>query len=245
MRRRTKRVHLRARPFIVLALLVNVVAGVALSPVTAVRRVRVEGAPMADRARLTGLLQRLKGVPCARVDARSVEAEALQNSELRGASLSRTPFGSAVLRVARRSPVARLYAWPDTGLSAEGVLYRATQLPSDLPTVNLPAEYPTVGLALGNAWRSADVAHLAELVRGLGSGEPPRIDLVGGGRVCLNIDSGIVDLGRCDELDAKVARLRQYLTERPNLFATVHKLILVRPDYPTFEPPPAQGTAKP
>ena len=141
MRRRTKRVRLNPRPFIVLGLGVNLAAGVALSPVTAVRRVRVEGAPEADRERLTLLLQSLKGVPCARVDARTVESKALENSELRGASLARTPFGSAVLRVARRVPVARLFGDLDTGLSADGVLYRASQLPKDLPTVNLTFKY--------------------------------------------------------------------------------------------------------
>ena len=248
MRRRTKRVRLRARPFVILALLVNVAAGVALSPVSAVRRVRVEGAPPADARRLAGLIQGLRGMPCARVNARELESAALQNSELRLASLARNPFGSAVLRVVRRTPVARMYAFPDAALSDEGVVYRATDLPKDLPTVNPLAESPDVGLALGNGWRSADVAHLAALMRGLGRGEPPRIDLVGGGRVCLNIESGTVDLGRCDELDAKVARLREYLLKRPDLFASFRKLSLVRLDDPAFEPRTPvlpQGSPKP
>ena len=238
MRRRTKRVRLNPRPFIVLGLLVNVVAGVALSPVTAVRRVRVEGAPEADRKRLTDLLQSLKNVPCARVDARSIESRALENPELRGASLARTPFGSAVLRVARREAVARLFGSLDTGLSADGVLYPATELPEDLPTVRLPLRYPSVGLTLGNAWRTQDVAHLATLVRGLAKTEPARIDLFPGGKVCLNIDSGIVDLGRLERLDEKIDRFRRMFSESPNLFATVKSVNLVRVEAPQFIPRP-------
>lgn len=247
MRRRTKRVRLRPRPFIVLGLLVNLGAGVAFSPVSAVRHVRVEGAPPSDETRLTGLLQALRGVPCVRVNARDIEARALQNSELRSANLARTPFGSAVLRVARRTPVAKLN--DVTGLSDEGVVYAATVLPPDLPTVVPPPGEPEVGLTLGNGWPSADVAHLATLVRGDGGGKPPQIILVGGGRVCLNIEGGTVDLGRLEGLEAKVARMREILRTRPGLFATVQTLSLVRVDAPAFLPrplpPPAKGAPKP
>ena len=238
MRRRIKRVRLDPRPFIVLGLVVNVAAGIAFSPVTAVRRVRVEGAPPADRKRLTDLLQSLKNVPCARVDARAVESRALENPELRGASLARTPFGSAVLRVARRRSVARLFGSLEIGLSADGILYPATELAEDLPTVRLPAKYPAVGLTLGNAWRTEDVAHLAGLVRGLAKTEPARIDLFPGGKVCLNIDSGIVVLGRLESLDEKVARFRQMFAERPDLFTNVQSVNLVRVEAPQFIPRP-------
>ena len=234
MRRRTKRVRLNAGPFIVLALLVNLVVGVAFSPVSAVRRVRVEGAPEADRKRLTELLQSLKSVPCVRVDPRAVESKALDNPELRSASLSRNPFGSAVLRVARRTAVARLFGSLDIGLSADGVLYPATDLPDDLPTVRLPAKYPVVGLTLGNAWRTEDVARLASLVRGLAKTEPVRIDLFPGGKVCLNIDNGTVVIGRLEKLDEKVARFRQMFAERPDLFTSVESVNLVRVEAPQF-----------
>ncbi len=246
MRRRTRRVRLRPRPFIVLGLLVNLMAGVAFSPVTAVRHVRVEGAPTADRSRLTNLLQRLRGVPCARVDARRVEAEALQNSELRAANLARTPFGSAVLRVVRRTAVARLNG--TTALSDEGVPFAATEIPGDLPVLALPSGYPPVGLALGNDWPLADVAHLAMLARGIVAGKPPQIILADGGRVCLNIEGGTVDFGRLENLEAKVARLREILKERPGLFTSVQVLSLVRVDAPAYLPrplPPSKGAPKP
>lgn len=236
MRRRTRKTRLRPRPFIVLGLAVNLVAGAAFSPITAVRKVRVEGAPAADEARLIGLLQNLRGVPCARVNARVLESEALQNPELRGASLARTPFGTAVLRVARRQAVARLFAASKIGLTADGVLYPASALADDLPTVKLPADYPAIGLTLGNGWRSVDVARLAGLITGISSREPIRIDLERGGRVCLNIDGGLVDLGACDGLEAKVSRLREILQKRPDLFVTVQTLKLVAVQTPVFIP---------
>ena len=236
MRRRTKRVRLNPRPFVVLGLVVNLAAGAVLSPVTAVRRVRVEGAPKADETRLIGLLQALRGVPCARVDVRAIETKALVNSELRGATLSRTPFGSAVLRVSRRLPLARLYARDSMGLSEDGVVFRATDLPADLPWVNLPREAPEIALTLGNGWPAQNVAHLAGLVRGMGSHEPPRIDVKAGGRVCLNIDSSTVDLGRALELDEKVARLRELLRQQPALFVNFQGINLVDVEAPSFQP---------
>ena len=246
MRRRTRRVRLRPRPFLVLGLLLNLGAGLAFSPVTAIRHVRVEGAPPADRARLIELLQALRRVPCVRVDARAIEAAALQNSEIRDARLARTPFGSAVLRVVRRVPVARLN--DATGLSDEGVAFAASEMPSGLPTVARPPGEPSVELTLGNGWPAADVARLAILVRDLAPGKPPRIILVGGGRVCLNIEGGTVDLGRLEDLEAKVARLREVLRKQPDLFATVQTLSLVRADAPAYLPrplPPSKGAPQP
>lgn len=243
MRRRTKRVRLRPRPFIVLALAINLATGAVYSPVTAVRKVRVEGAPEADRTRLTGILQRLKGVPCMRVDARRIESEALQNSELRSASLSRTPFGSAVLHVARRVAVAQLDRYRGIGLTADGVLYASSVPLDDLPKVILPPKYAWVGLTLGNGWRAVDVARLATLVRAAPSKAPIQIELVQGGRVCLNIDTGRVDLGALADLDAKVARLESILRERPDLFVTVKTLSLVKLDNPAYVP--RSGALKP
>ena len=236
MRRRTRRTRLRPGPFIVIGLVVNLAAGAIYSPVTAIRRVRVEGAPEADRARLIQLLQPLRGVPCLRVNPRVFESAALQNPELRSATLSRSPFGSAVLRVARRIAVARLFARPNIGLTTQGVLYAASELPGGLPLVKLPDDTPVIGLTLGNGWRGADVAELAELVRDIPSRETVRIDIERGGRVCLNIGNGIVDLGPCRGLEAKVARLSSILRERPTLFVTVEKLNLVDVDAPTFKP---------
>ena len=243
MRRRTKRTRLRPRPFILLGLAVNLVVGVAYSPVTAIRRVRVEGAPKADEVRLTKLVQKLRGVPCIRIDPRFVESEALQNPELRSATLSRTPFGSAVLRVGKRTPVARVFAAPSVGLTAQGVLYAATELPETLPAVKLPNDYPVVSLTLGNGWRTVDVARLAGLVQGLPSGETARIDLENGGRVCLNIGGGRVILGSCHELDKKVALLGKFLRDRPTLFVNFASVNLVDADAPTFTP--QKGPSKP
>lgn len=243
MRRRTKRTRLRPRPFIVLGLAVNLLAGAAYSPVTAVRRVRVEGAPQADAERLTRLLQSLRNVPCARVNPRILESRALENPELRSASLSRNLFGSAVLRVARRVPVARMDPQLGAGLTEDGVVYPSSVSLEGLPTVRLPESVPGVVLALGNAWRATDVARLAVLVRDVPSPKPVGIDVQSGGRVCLNIGTGRVDLGDFDKLDEKVDRLVAILRERPDLFDTVAKLSLVVLENPVYVPRP--GALKP
>jgi hypothetical protein len=236
MRRRTKRTRLRPLPFIVLGLIVNLSVGILYSPVTAVRKVRVEGAPENDQRRLARLLQKLRAVPCARVNARAIESEAMVNPEIRGASFARTPFGSAVLRIARRTAVARLYASPNIGLSSEGVFYPSSGLNDDLPLVELPGDYPKVALTIGNGWRSADVARLATLVRTIPSKGPIRIRVVSGGRLCLNIDSGVVDLGENELLEDKVAKVSKMLKDRPDLFVNVQSVSLVKIDAPMFQP---------
>jgi cell division protein FtsQ len=220
----------------VLALILNVVAGVLWSPVSAVRRVRVEGAPKADEARLAKLLQGLRGTPCARIDPRIVESEAMRNPEIRGASLARTPFGSAVLRVAHRTPVARLFAGPSIGLTEDGILYPSTSDLDKLPLVKLPEDAPDVGLTLGNGWRAVDVARLATLVTSIPAKGPVRIDLERGGRVCLNIGNGRVEFGDLTRMEEKVAFVEKGLREDPNLFTGVQTLNLVYPDAPTFQP---------
>jgi hypothetical protein len=220
----------------VLGLIVNLLAGILYSPITAVRKVRVEGAPENDQGRLIGLLQHLRGVPCARVNARAIESEAMHNPEIRGASLARTPFGSAILHIARRTAVARLFAGPNIGLSAEGVFYPASALDENLPLVELPGDYPKAALTIGNGWRSADVARLATLVRTIPSKGPVRIRVVGGGRLCLNIDSGVVDLGDYQRLDDKVAWVGKTLRAQPDLFVNVQSVSLVKIDAPMFVP---------
>ncbi len=235
MRRRSKRTRLRPGPLILLGLAINIVAGILYSPVTAVRKVRVEGAPKADEIRLTELLQSLRGVPCARVNPRMVESKALENPELQNATLARTPFGSAVLYVSRRIPVAQLQG-VRAGLTLEGVLYPASELPEGLPTIELPPGYPSVGLTLGNGWPIMDVARLATLVRELPAKSPVRIRLVDGGRVCLNIDTGTVVLGDTKGVEAKIAWIDKTLRERPNLFDTVLSINLVDIDAPAYSP---------
>jgi len=203
-----------------------------------VRHVRVEGAPLASQKRLTNLLQKIRGVPCAQVHARSLESEALRDPELRSVSLSRTPFGSAVLRVEARQAVAQVDPSARIGLTAEGVVYESSVDLGALPKVRIPGDYPGIVLTLGNGWRVTDVAHLAGLVRDLPSPKPVEIVLDRGGRVCLNIGTGSVDLGSCEGLDEKVARLREILARQPDIFATVLKVSLVDVDAPTFTPRP-------
>ena len=246
MRRQIRRTRLRPRPFIVLGIFVNLAAGVAFSPLTAVRHVRVEGAPISEQDRLVILVQRLRGVPCVRVDARRIEADALQSGELRSANFSRTPFGSAVLKVVRRVPVARLN--DATALSDEGVAFLTKSSLDALPTVVPPPGSASPNLTLGNEWPSADVAHLAALLTGMGSGRPPQIILVGGGRVCLNMSGGTVDLGRLERVEPKLDRLQEIFRQRPDLFTTVKTLVLVRPESPAYLPrplPPQKGAPKP
>lgn len=212
--------------------------GIYYSPVTGVRKVRVVGAPAADEDRLTRLLQGLRGVPCARVNAQHIETMVLRNPELRSASLTRTPFGSATLRVVRRSPVARLFGYPSIALSDEGTVYPATELDQKIPLIKLPDRMPPATLTLTHGWPARDVASLATMVASLPAKDPVRIDLDPQGRVCLNIDTGRVDLGFCDRMEAKIARLRETLKSRPDLFRTVLTVNLQTPEQPSYVPRP-------
>src|SRR5947207_2729037 len=123
MARKSKRRAINWGPAFGAALFANVVLGLLFSPLTSVRRIRVIGAQMHDAQRLANLAQGLRGVPFMLVPATNLESSALAPRDVYNASLAHNLFGSAVLRIGYRQPVAILVDVPRIYLDNEGVLF--------------------------------------------------------------------------------------------------------------------------
>lgn len=129
MRSRKRRARFRIGSEIVwLALGVNLAAGALLSPLTAVQRVRVEGVPSFDQARVTEILNSWRGVAAMRWPPQVVESRVQSGSEVHRATFQRNVFGRGVLKVDYRYPVAEIEGTHGLLLDANGQVYRPGNL---------------------------------------------------------------------------------------------------------------------
>jgi cell division septal protein FtsQ len=236
MRRRFKRSKPRWGPVFALLLAVNLTLALLFSPLTAIRRVRIEGAPDWDRDRLESLVQGLKGVPCAQINAYRVESDAMQEPQVRSAHFARNLFGSAVLEVGYRQPVAVLAGEPGVAISIEGVPFQSGHLPPDLPVVKIDGEGPVGMRTLAETWPVVSVARLAVKAGIIFRGQSLSIELGKGNSVCLNMGAGQVVLGSCNDIDAKLAALEKLLAQKPALLSEVQSLNLSVPTSPSAVP---------
>ena len=236
MRRRFKRSKPRWGPIFAVILAANMVLALLFSPLTALRKVRVEGAPDWDQTRLEGLMSRLKGVPCAMINPYRVESDAMQEPQVRSARFARNLFGSAVLEVGYRQPVAVLADERGVAISIEGVPFECRHLPDGLPVVKIDGEKPIGMRTIAETWPVVPVARLAVKASILFRGEPLSIELGKGNAVCLNMGAGQVILGSCNDIDAKLAALEKLLAQKPALLSEVQSLNLSVPTSPSAVP---------
>lgn len=129
---RKPRAQLRLGAQIVwLAVGVNLAAGTLLSPLTAVHRIRVEGVPAFDQARVSEILNTWQGVAAMRWPPRVVESRIQTGSEVHRATFYRNIFGRAVLKVEYRRPVAEIEGTHGLLLDSYGQVYRPGNLVLD------------------------------------------------------------------------------------------------------------------
>lgn len=236
MRKKRKRTRLRPKPFIVLGLIVNISLGLLFSPLTSVTRVRIVGAAPWDQARLTRVAATMQDIPCAQVHPNKVESLVMALPEVYKTSLSRNLFGSGVLNLSYRVPVARVDAGPSLGLTLDGVVYPAAQLPPELPVIKLAPGEPKSILCLTGNWAPSRIAELAVQLRGLFPRGDLTISLADARGVWLNMGAGRVVLGSLDALDAKMRVLRERLIAQPDFLSTVQELNLTSPRRPAIVP---------
>lgn len=227
-----KRVRLRARPFLWLAIVSNVLAGLFFSPLTAIRHVRVEGARPRDRARIEELLQSLSGVPALRVSAQGLESKILEAPFVSDATLSRTIFGSGLLHVEYRTAVARFDHSKRLALSDKGVIYAEDSLAGNLPILDVPQKELQPDLSLEGFWEPQRVAYIAQQARIIDAVRKERILITQPGRVILYIGQGRVVLGNCEGLEEKFQALRDRLSRNPFELSQIAELDLTLPDRP-------------
>ena len=244
MRRARKKAvrKLRAKPVLVLVLVLSTVVGLEFSPITSLRHVRVEGGQPFDQARIQDVLSELRGIPCLRINPTRVESNVLSLPEVRSATLTRNIFGNGLLRVAYRTPVARFEGSRRLALSNEGVVYAAHELPKDITVLQVPPSVLQPDLTGIGLWESGTVAKLALDVENIQSNQQHRIVITEPGEVNLYIGQGHVVLGDFKDLDRKVQVLRDRLSRKPSELSQVAELNLMAPDNPQLVPKPSGKT---
>lgn len=236
MRKKRKKTRLKPKPVIWLFLTMTLIYGIWFSSVTAIRHVRIEGALEGDQQRLQDLIIKLQGIPCIKVNAAEIEASALELQEMKSASFGRSPFGSGLLKVTYRVPVARLFGSPNMLLDASGVLYPSMAVPKNLPQVQLPKGGPPSIVTLAGNWQPERYAKLAIFARSLSPDGVIRIQMGESGVVSLNLDSERVIFGSLEDLDNKVETLKKRMADYPNELSENEALDLTRPDFPSLIP---------
>ena len=217
----------------------NLTAALLFSPLTALRKVRVDGAPDWDRDRLQGITEQLKGIPCAQINARRVESDAMQDPQVRSAHFSRNLFGSAVLQVGYRQAVAVLDGEPDVALSIEGVPFHSGHLPPNLPVVKIDGQKPVGIRLIAESWPVLAIAGLAVKATSMFRGQSLEIELGKGNILCLNIGAEQVVFGSCDNVESKLMALQKLLTRYPALLTKVQSVNLSFPSSPSVVAKPA------
>jgi len=237
MRSKRKRLRLNPVPCLWALLVLNVVVGFCFSSITSVVRVRTQGVPPFDQGRTQEILNKLRGTPCVRVDARSIETDVMSSQAVYRAEFSRNIFGNGLLTVEYRTPAAKLADSESVALSSDGVLYKSeVDLPENLPTLQLPGGPPTTVDALAGNWPSAGIGELAVDVQRRFKGQDLKIEVDRRGVVCLNIGSGRVVLGSCNDLSLKLKTLEDRLQKNPRELDQVEELNLTSPLSPAIVP---------
>ena len=232
MRKKRKSIHLRPAPFLWLFLCGNLVAGYYYSKLTSVVHVRTEGVRTFDKDRIEGILAKLHDIPCSKINGRAVETEVMELPEVDHAEFSRTPLGSGFLSVQYRTPVAKLDGPNSVVLSEDGVLYPATEFSEDIPTLQVAKSGPPTLLALAGNWEPERLAELAVYSRAHFPKSEVKITVDDRGSVCLNIGSGRVVLGSCENLQLKLKTLESWLQKYPQGLDQIEELVLIQPTTP-------------
>lgn len=240
-RGRRRRRRPRLVPLLWVLLAGNVAVGLAWSPVTAVRKVRLVGSREYDRQRLETILLALRDVPCARVDRPAIETQVLAEGDLASAALERNPFGRATLKVTYRRAVAELEGRPGVLLSSDGVVYAARYVAAGLPKVRLPSVALEPNAALAGLWEPRRVAQVCLRAAEFGPVQKAVLDVDSTGRLCLNMESGAqIVFGSSEQLDEKFAEVHRVLQSHPNLLEQGFGVNVTAPGKSVLTPPSNQ-----
>ncbi|MEX2243939.1 MAG: hypothetical protein WD716_08850 [Fimbriimonadaceae bacterium] len=220
------------------ALLAVVVAtGLAYSPATSVKSVRIVGAASFDRARLDEVVQTLRARPYLRVDTDRIQSLVLEGRDVGDARFQGNLFGRGVLEVTYRRPVAALADSPGRYLSSDGTVYRSSVQPSLAIEVEPPADQGLRNLSVFGSWRSGLAAKMCENVIEQLPDWQWRMVVSRAGFVSLVPESGgTVEFGSFDGAETKVLKLGELLKDEPGLLARVKVVQLSSPESPTYVP---------
>ncbi|MBX3119076.1 MAG: hypothetical protein KF784_08430 [Fimbriimonadaceae bacterium] len=238
MRRRRK----RRRKFVFKAealwflLGLSIAIGLALSPLTSIRTVRIEGAYEYEKVRLDSISAKFRGRPALTVNPWSVESQVLKNPAVRLAHFRRNIFGRATLELEYRKPVGELEGVSGAFIDSEGQVFELPYAFS-VPKVSLPESVKDPSFTVLRAWNAKELADVCKRVGASDIGDEVSIVLDSSGTVCLNTGSSTqIWLGDMSRLDDKFRVLDEQLKENPDLLRRSREIRLTNPDRPVYVP---------
>lgn len=241
-RRRTRpRRRVNWGPTLALLLFANCVFAAYSSKITSIRAINLDGVRKSERLRLERLTEEIKGIPALKIDPRKVESSFMNETRVKKADFRRNIFGIARLILEYRTPVASFAGSRQTFLDESGVVYWDLEEKGVYPQISLETKIKVSVMAISGVINYASVAELAELVSeklkdASTTGKPIEIEVQETGGVCLNINNGTVILGTSEELPTKIEKLKQVLTEHPDLFEKNSSVNLMVPERPQVIP---------
>lgn len=210
----------------------NVCAGWWLSPLTAVRKVRVTGAAVSDRARIQNVLQSWRDVPFARLNVNAVEARLGSRALVNSATFNPNILGRAFVVVQNRVPLARIQN-SKACLDRHGVVFLPDEMPESLLQVDTPNRGLLPNAGLCGPWLSSKTAILCELMKAQVPNVSALVEVGSRGGLSFQTESGAeVVLGSSESLPQKIEKLRSLLEEKPDLLNSVRQLNLTYPGSP-------------
>lgn len=218
-------------------LVMHLMFGLAFSPVTGLRLVRVVGADPGDQQRIARFLSSFEATPYTRLNGAQVSTLALEDRAIESASFRSNLFGRGVLELAHKRPVARVEGSESLYLSSRGSLFTAMPGLGVKVAVSAPGAVPGANLSVFSSWRSGVAARMCENV---GERLPEmewRMVVTASGFVSLESEgSGTVEFGSFEDADEKVQALVGILNNDPKKLSKVRKLVLTSPSNPVIVP---------
>lgn len=237
-KRRKRRLKPNWGPILWTAVILNVAAGLWFSPITSVRKVRVEGAEMWDRGRIVASIQTLRRVPALNMNPRRLETLLFEHSAVQTVDFRRSMFGSASLTLEYRTPIARIADSDRLMLDANGAQFRTgTLIPEALPEIKLHASALKPSLSIAGAWPAPRIAELLAKIPSTIPHEGLQVEVDSEGAVCLNMKQAArIEMGGVDRLEEKLRALEGLLNDNPRLLQEVELLNIVEPTRPAVKP---------
>lgn len=230
-----RRRRLNWGPVLVMLTIVNIAAGLALSPVTSAVKVRVEGAHPSDQDQVREAVQALRRKPALRGGAEVAIEQIYRRPDVRSVEFGQNLFRRGLIKIRHYSPVAQVSGMPRTILTSQGSICQTMEAIDALPELRF-TQSPVPTAMLVERSETRKIADICARAATLGIRDLSIVVLENGG-VCLNSGkTGRVIFGPPDDLDEKFETLDRILESQPTVLADQKEVVLIVPGKPMVRP---------
>lgn len=222
----------RGNGWLIAAVLMSIIVGFALSPLTGLRSVSVAGGDPAQ-FKIRAALEPYKQVSWLRQNRGQMVDSILADFRLDRASIHTNIAGQAWVKIEPRRPVAAI---PEEGLllSSTGVLY-ADEVEEKLPILRLTSASPSIQLTLVGSLPLKSLARVAAEGSNFYGELPFSLVLDGRSVISLQVTEGPeIVLGTDAQLDQKFEVLERARANDPEQFKRAKVINVSAPDRPVI-----------